>query len=59
MKGGRPLRAIFAMPLLIALATLVGLVAALTGDGLRDAASWIALAIPVLAVCWAMRIRTG
>ena len=51
------LRAIFAIPLLLAVASLAGLVVALTGDGLRDAASWIALSVPVFAVVWAMRAR--
>lgn len=54
-QGG--LRAIFAIPLLLAVVSLVGLVAALTGDGWRDAASWALLAIPVFAVGWAMRAR--
>lgn len=57
MNQRRGLRAIFAIPLLLALASIVGLVIALTGDGLRDAASWAALAIPVFAVGWAMRAR--
>lgn len=57
MNQRRGLRAIFAIPLLLALASVAGLVVALTGDGLRDAASWAALAIPVLAVAWAMRAR--
>lgn len=57
MSQRRGLRAIFAIPLLLALASVVGLVIALTGDGLRDAASWIALAIPVFAVGWAMHAR--
>ncbi len=57
MKRRNSLRAIFAIPLLLALVSIVGLVVALTGDGLRDAASWVALAIPVLAVGWAMRAR--
>lgn len=51
------LRAIFAMPLLLALVSIVGLVVALTGDGLRDAVAWAALAMPVLAIGWAMRAR--
>lgn len=57
MSKRRGLRAIFAVPLLLALASIAGLVIALTGDGLRDAASWAALAIPVLAVGWATRAR--
>ncbi|MET3825883.1 hypothetical protein ABIC16_001576 [Sphingomonas sp. PvP055] len=48
------IRSTFAVPTLIALATVFGLVAALTGEGWRDAAAWIALAIPVAAVGWAM-----
>ena len=57
MKRRNGLRAIFAVPLLLALVSIAGLVVALTGDGLRDAASWAALALPVLAVGWAMRAR--
>lgn len=51
------LRTIFAVPLLLAAASIVGLVVALTGDGWRDAASWAALGIPLLAVIWAMKAR--
>lgn len=57
MKKKQSLRAIFAIPLLLALASIAGLVVALTGGGVRDAASWAALAIPVLAVGWAMKAR--
>ncbi|NIJ39165.1 hypothetical protein FHR22_003899 [Sphingopyxis panaciterrae] len=49
------LRRIFAAPAAIGLASVAGLVVALTGDGLRDAMSWIALSIPALVVIWAMR----
>ncbi len=51
------LRAIFGLPLAIALLTLIGLVAALTGDGVRDMLSWAALAFPVAAFLWAARTR--
>ncbi len=51
------IRATFAMPVLIAVAGLTGLVVALTGDGWRDAASWLALGLPVAAVLWALRFR--
>lgn len=57
MKAGHSLRAIFAIPLALALVSIAGLIVALTGDGFRDAASWAALAIPVCAVGWAMRAR--
>lgn len=52
-----PLRAIFAWPTAIFLLGIVGLVSALTGDGWRDSLSWMALAAPVLALAWAMRVR--
>lgn len=57
MSRTRGLRAIFGIPLAIALFSLAGLVAALTGDGVRDMLSWAALAVPVAAVAWAMRAR--
>lgn len=47
----------FAAPTLIALASLVGLVAALLGDGAFDIVSWIALSIPVIAIAWAITQR--
>ena len=57
MKKVGGLRAIFAVPLLLALVSIVGLVVALTGDGWRDAVSWALLALPILAAGWAMRAR--
>lgn len=53
----RSLRAIFAVPLALAALSTVALVAALTGDGWRDALSWVGLAVPVLTVAWAMIAR--
>ena len=52
-----PLRAIFAVPAAVAALSLVGLVVALTGDGLRDAVSWAALAAPVAVTLWAVSRR--
>ncbi|HWT43364.1 MAG TPA: hypothetical protein VN152_12015 [Sphingopyxis sp.] len=57
MKKPQSLRRIFAVPLLLALLSIAGLVVALTGDGWRDAAAWIALGIPVLVVGWAMKAK--
>ena len=57
MKKPQSLRRIFTVPLLLALLSIAGLVVALTGDGWRDAASWAALGMPVLAVGWAMAAR--
>jgi hypothetical protein len=51
------LRAIFAVPLVIAGLSTVALVAALTGDGWRDALSWAGLTVPVLIIAWAMKAR--
>lgn len=56
MKRRQPLRTVFGIPFAIGLASFVGLVSALTGDGARDALSWLALAIPVGAVGCAMRM---
>lgn len=51
------LRAIFALPLAIGVLSTVALVVALTGDGWRDALSWVGLAVPVVTVGWAMKAR--
>jgi hypothetical protein len=48
---------IFAVPAAIAVLSSIGLLSALTGDGFRDILSWILLAVPVVAVIWAMRAR--
>ena len=52
------IRATWPVPIAIALLTAIGLVAALTGDGWRDASSWIALAAPLAALGWAVARRT-
>lgn len=57
MSRQRAPAAIFAWPLAIFITGIAGLVIALTGDGWRDAVAWAALAAPVLAVVWAMRVR--
>ncbi|KQM67832.1 hypothetical protein ASE75_02795 [Sphingomonas sp. Leaf17] len=56
-RSRQSLGAIFAAPLVIAVASAVALVAALTGDGWRDILSWVGLAVPILAVPWAMLAR--
>jgi hypothetical protein len=57
VKRQLSLRGVFALPLAIAVLSAVGLVSALTGDGWRDAVSWVGLAAPICAVIWAMRTR--
>jgi hypothetical protein len=44
------LRQIFWLPAIIALVIAFGLVSALLGDGIWDAASWIALVFPLVIV---------
>ncbi len=53
----RSLWTVFAAPLVMGVLSLIALVSALAGDGLADWLSWAALAVPVLAVAWAMRRR--
>lgn len=48
----------FGTPALIAVASAVGLVAALVGDGLNDWISWIGLTVPVAVIVWAW-VRRG
>ncbi|MEN3973403.1 hypothetical protein WJS89_12060 [Sphingomicrobium sp. XHP0235] len=51
------LHSVFAIPLALLLATIVGLVSGLTGSGLRDVLAWVLLGVPLfaLAVAWARR----
>ncbi|WP_420969047.1 hypothetical protein [Bradyrhizobium sp. B120] len=48
MVAHRSLSQIFAVPLVIAIVSTVGLISALVGDGWWDAVSWVALGLPVL-----------
>tara|TARA_R100001163_G_C4956688_1_gene122202 strand:- start:34 stop:246 length:213 start_codon:yes stop_codon:yes gene_type:complete len=48
---------IFAIPLFLALLTLVGLIAGLLGDGLSDILSWAGLFFPLAAIVWAFKYR--
>ena len=47
----------FAAPMAIAAVSLVGLVSALAGDGIANVISWLALAVPIVAIAWALRRR--
>lgn len=51
------LAAIFAVPMVIAVFSLVGLVAALLDDGVYDLLSWLALGVPVAVIFWSLRWR--
>jgi hypothetical protein len=57
MRHSRSTAAVFAWPLAIFTAGIAGLVIALTGDGWRDAAAWVALAAPIAGVIWAKTKR--
>lgn len=46
------------LPVLIAVASLAGLVVGLVGDGMFDALGWFGLVPALLALAWAWRIRT-
>lgn len=62
-RSERPLRTdhpqsadeVFRIPMLLGIATAVGLVSALLGDGIWDALSWLTILAPILAVVWAWR----
>ena len=56
-RGRQTLRQVFAIPLLLAILTGVGLLSALTGDGWRDALSWLTLGVPLLTIVAAMVFR--
>jgi hypothetical protein len=48
VRNRRTLGQIFAAPIMIGALSIVGLLAALIGDGWWDAVSWLSLALPVL-----------
>ena len=50
---------IFCFPAIIALVVAFGLVSALLGDGIWDAASWIALAFPLAVIAYCFRKRAS
>ena len=59
MNAPRPQRSPFIAPAWIAVASIVGLVSALVGDGLFDAISWVVFAalIGLLVRAWVKRDR--
>jgi hypothetical protein len=56
--NGKSLRRTFAVPTLIALFSIIGLVSALIGDGVFDVLSWVALGVVVSTMVWAV-LRRG
>ena len=51
------LATVFAAPAAVGALSLFGLVAALIGDGLWDAAGWITLGVSVAVLLWALIAR--
>jgi xanthosine utilization system XapX-like protein len=51
------LTAIFAIPLVVAILSLIGLVGALLGDGVWDWIGWIGLGACVAVAGWALAAR--
>ena len=46
------LRQVWQAPAIVAAITSIGLVAALVGDGWKDAVSWVALSVPLALIAW-------
>ena len=46
------LKQIFAIPAVVGLATVVGLISALVGDGMWDALSWVTLGLATAPALW-------
>jgi hypothetical protein len=46
---------VWPIPIALAVASAVGLLAALIGDGAWDALSWICLGAPIVAMAWSFR----
>lgn len=57
MTARRSTRRIFAIPLLIALATLAGLILGLTGEGWRDGAAWLLVGLAPFIIIAALLRR--
>jgi hypothetical protein len=58
IKAGRlGLKAIFAIPAIVAVLTLFGLVAALIGDGAWDAVGWVTIGVSPIGLAWALLAR--
>ncbi|MBP6778480.1 MAG: hypothetical protein KA151_14650 [Piscinibacter sp.] len=53
MRAGRtPFASLWGWPIALAVASSIGLVAALVGDGVWDAVSWFGLGLPVAVSAW-------
>jgi hypothetical protein len=57
IRRHRTLGQIFAAPIIVGALSVVGLVAALVGDGWWDALSWLSLTLPVLLYFFFVLLR--
>ena len=55
--GPLSLKALFAIPLSVAILSLIGLVGALLGDGVWDWVGWLGLGACVAVAGWALAAR--
>ena len=46
---------VWGIPIIIGIFSGIGLISALTGDGIWDAVSWLALGFPVVVGFWFLR----
>lgn len=51
MKGNGRIR-VWTAPIVLGVVTAAGLISALVSDATGDAVAWLALAAPVVVVCW-------
>ena len=58
-RPGRKAMRVFAMPLVIGIASLVGLVLGLTGDGVRDILAWLLVGLAPLTIFAALSRRSS
>lgn len=55
----RSLSRVFIAPTIITIASLVGLIAALIGDGFLDVIGWIGLGAPVAVSLWFVYVKNA
>lgn len=55
MRSSSRFRRLWAVPILLAFLTIVGLISALLGDGIWDALSWVTLVVPIAIILRAVR----
>lgn len=54
--GAANLLRVFGVPAVLAIASAIGLLSALFGDGFWDWLSWVALGAPVAVIAWVLAV---